>query len=128
VSEQKVQLTFLMGWDTIIRVFAPRYYPSPETMLERLGKFFEAEGSSIVCARRGEWEDPLEEAEFLASPYVAPFFKQGKIALVDLPRAVRNISSSGVRAGTIEGAEKACSGQVVKYIREHELYFWKKEI
>ncbi|KAB5594899.1 Cytidylyltransferase [Ceratobasidium theobromae] len=123
---QKVQLTFLMGWDTIVRVFASRYYSSSEAMIEQLGKFFGPDGSTVLCARRGELDDASQETEFLNLPYVAPFFNQGKIALVDLDRSVRNISSSGVRAGTVEDAEKTCPRGVVDYVREHDLYFWKK--
>lgn len=115
-----------MGWDTIVRVFASRYYSSSEAMIEQLGKFFGPDGSTVLCARRGELDDASQETEFLNLPYVAPFFNQGKIALVDLDRSVRNISSSGVRAGTVEDAEKACPRGVVDYVREHDLYFWKK--
>ncbi|KAG8678675.1 hypothetical protein FRC08_017591 [Ceratobasidium sp. 394] len=130
----KIELTFQMGWDTIIRVFAPRYYPSPDAMLASFRHFFGPEGSSILCARRPPALGPLtsiptplsdEESDFLSSPYVAPFYQQGKIKLVDLDPSVQGISSSGVRGGTIEDAEKWCPEGVVRYIREHKLYFWK---
>lgn len=70
---------------------------------------------------------PSEEIEFLESPYVAPFYNRGKISLVDLDPAVRDVSSTGVRGGTFEQAQKLCSKGVVEYIREHELYFWKND-
>ncbi|KAG9124626.1 hypothetical protein FRC07_010874 [Ceratobasidium sp. 392] len=81
-----IELAFQMGWDTIIRVFAPRYYPSPDAMLASFKHFFGPEGSSILCARRPpavlgpSTSIPTtlsdEESDFLSSPYVAPFYQQ----------------------------------------------------
>ncbi|KAG8766931.1 hypothetical protein FRC12_006563 [Ceratobasidium sp. 428] len=126
-----IELTFQMGWDTIIRVFAPRYYPSPDAMLASFEHFFESERSTILCARRPPLRPSTsipttlsdEESDFLSSPHVALFYQQGKIKLVDLDPSVSGISSSGVRGGTIEDAERWCSQGVVRYIREHQLYF-----
>ncbi|KAG8697613.1 hypothetical protein FRC09_007752 [Ceratobasidium sp. 395] len=114
-----IELTFQMGWDTIIRVFAPRYYPSPDVMLASFKHFLESERSTILCARRPPVVLAIpttlsdEESDFLSSPYVAPFYQQGKIKLVDLDPSVSGISSSGVRGGTIEDAERWCSEGVV---------------
>ncbi|KAG9103796.1 hypothetical protein FRC06_007915 [Ceratobasidium sp. 370] len=126
-----IELTFHMGWDTIIRVFAPRYYPSPDAMFASFEHFFGPEKSSILCARRPpalalSTSVPTtlsdEESEFLSSPCVAPFYQQGKIKIVDLDPSVQGISSSGVWGGD---AEKWCLEGVARYIREHQLYFWK---
>ncbi|QRW17711.1 Type 1 phosphatases regulator YPI1 [Rhizoctonia solani] len=110
----KPELTFLMGWDTIVRFFAPRYYPSPSQMLSKLRTFFNEEGSSIVCARRGSHPD-TEEEEFL---------RPRKIKITDLDQSVRDISSTDVRKGTIETAERYCSKEVVEIIKREQLYFW----
>ncbi|QRV89529.1 protein phosphatase inhibitor domain-containing protein [Ceratobasidium sp. AG-Ba] len=139
-EDTKPELAFQMGWDTIVRVFAPRYYPSPESMLDSFKHFFGVEKSTIICARRPSGPAPSassptsstipadtltdEESEFLSSPYVAPFYNERKIKLVDLDPRVHGISSSGVRGGTIEDAEKWCPEGIVKYIQEHKLYFW----
>ncbi|KAH7342002.1 hypothetical protein B0J17DRAFT_648975 [Rhizoctonia solani] len=117
-----VQLTFLMGWDTITRFFAPRYYPSPQAMLTRLHTFFDDQRSSLVCARRGSHPDS-EEQEFLHSEYVRGFYDEGKIRIVDLDKEVRDISSTDVRNGTIETAEKDCPKGVVEIIKREHLYF-----
>ncbi|KAF8717922.1 NAD biosynthesis via nicotinamide riboside salvage pathway, partial [Rhizoctonia solani] len=119
----KPELTFLMGWDTIVRFFAPRYYPSPSQMLSKLRTFFNEEGSSIVCARRGSHPDS-EEEEFLRSEYVQEFYDAGKIKITDLDQSVRDISSTDVRKGTIETAERYCSKEVVEIIKREQLYFW----
>ncbi|CAE6457018.1 unnamed protein product [Rhizoctonia solani] len=117
------ELTFLMGWDTITRFFAPRYYPSPQAMLTRLHAFFDDQRSSLVCARRGSHPDSEEQA-FLHSEYVRVFYDAGKIRIVDLDKDVRDISSTDVRNGTIETAEKDCPKEVVEIIKQEQLYFW----
>ncbi|KAF8689011.1 NAD biosynthesis via nicotinamide riboside salvage pathway, partial [Rhizoctonia solani] len=119
----KPELTFLMGWDTIVRFFAPRYYPSPSQMLSKLRTFFNEEGSSIVCARRGSHPD-TEEEDFLRSEYVQEFYDAGKIKITDLDQSVRDISSTDVRKGTIETAERYCPKEVVEIIKREQLYFW----
>ncbi|CAE6442599.1 unnamed protein product [Rhizoctonia solani] len=119
----KPELTFLMGWDTIVRFFAPRYYPSPSQMLSKLRTFFNEEGSSIVCARRGSHPD-TEEEEFLRSEYVQEFYDAGKIKITDLDQSVKDISSTDVRKGTIETAERYCPKEVVEIIKREQLYFW----
>ncbi|KAJ1307300.1 hypothetical protein OPQ81_001410 [Rhizoctonia solani] len=92
------ELTFLMGWDTIIRFFAPRYYPSPQAMLGKL--------------------------QFLKSEYVREFYDAGRIRIIDLDKEMRDISSSNVRNGTIETAERDCPKEVVEIIKREKLYFW----
>ena len=55
----EVRLTFLMGFDTLERFLAPRYYGSGtlESMHTALDSFFsqppEGDGSKVVCAGRG---------------------------------------------------------------------------
>ncbi|KAG8714218.1 hypothetical protein FRC11_009375 [Ceratobasidium sp. 423] len=122
-TASKPELTFLMGWDTIIRFFAPRYYPSPSTMLSKLRTFFNDQRSSLVCARRGSHPDS-EEEEFLHSEHVREFYDAGRIKIVDLDKDVRDISSTDVRNGTIEAAEKDCPKEVVDIIKREKLYFW----
>ncbi|CAE6519450.1 unnamed protein product [Rhizoctonia solani] len=117
------KLTFLMGWDTITRFFAPRYYPSPSAMVSKLRTFFNDERSSLVCARRGSHPDSEEEG-FLHSEYVREFYDGGRIKIVDLDSQVRDISSTDVRNGTIETAEKDCPKEVVDIIKREKLYFW----
>ncbi|CAE6515005.1 unnamed protein product [Rhizoctonia solani] len=116
------ELTFLMGWDTITRFFAPRYYPSPQDMLVKLRTFFNDHRSSLICARRGSHPDPEEQA-FLHSEYVREFYDAGKITIVDLDKQVRDISSTDVRNGTIETAERDCPKEVVDIIKREKLYF-----
>ncbi|KDN50715.1 hypothetical protein RSAG8_01213, partial [Rhizoctonia solani AG-8 WAC10335] len=125
------ELTFLMGWDTITRFFAPRYYPSPQAMMlinvpHGMGHdnpVLCTERSSLICARRGSHPD-TEEEEFLRSEYVQEFYDAGKIRIVDLDEKVRDISSTDVRNGTIETAERDCPKEIVEIIKREKLYFW----
>jgi nicotinamide-nucleotide adenylyltransferase len=55
--EKEINLVFVLGFDTVTRLFDPRFYGSMETMRNSLRSFFApvAEGgdeSSVVCARR----------------------------------------------------------------------------
>lgn len=47
------KLVFPVGWDTLIRIFAPRYYPPPGPDLDSsMETLFETNDSRLVCARR----------------------------------------------------------------------------
>lgn len=115
-----------MGWDTLIRVFAPRYYPSPSAMHTAFQRFFGPERSRIVCARRplstSTPSSDSEEREFLESPDVAPYIAEGKVKMVDLDEGLGRISSTEVRGGG-----EGCSDRVIGYMRERGLYAWKQD-
>ena len=55
--EKEITLFFLLGFDTVIRLFDSRFYGSTEAMRESLRSFFApcadgGDGSYVVCARR----------------------------------------------------------------------------
>ncbi|KAF8604720.1 hypothetical protein BDV93DRAFT_522410 [Ceratobasidium sp. AG-I] len=120
---QPLRLTFLMGWDTLIRVFAPRYYPSLSSMHSVFQHFFGPEGSRILCARRpSSSSSEKEEKEYLESPEVSPYIAEGKVKMVDLEKGMGGVSSTEVRGGG-----EGCSEAVVGYMRERGLYAWKRD-
>lgn len=92
-------LTFLVGMDTLDRLFAPRYYSSEEGMRDSLRQFLSPDGddSRVICARRlGLKEDPnVVEARTLEA--AKEFVDSHRIALVDIDEAVAAVSSSEVR-------------------------------
>jgi nicotinamide-nucleotide adenylyltransferase len=109
------RLTFLLGVDTLERLFSPRYYPSQseESMLRSLRYFFgQDEGSTIVCARRDPASYPSASSpsssqspppatgtpEDLGIPQTAKeFFLADQIKLIDIGVKERAFSSSQVR-------------------------------
>ncbi|GAA6012613.1 hypothetical protein JCM10207_009057 [Rhodosporidiobolus poonsookiae] len=100
-EEVEVKLDFLVGWDTLIRIFAPRYYQPPNPDLTTsMNAFLRDDGSSVSCARRGD-VSPEEEHAFLESDEVKPWGSQ--VRLFDLEaEAVKGISSTEIRRAVKE--------------------------
>lgn len=97
------QLCFYIGFDTVTRLFAKRYYSdSDEEMREVLHKFFVTDDCEVICARR-----PVEsvaqqdiagqdEAELVQRPLVKEYLDQGKLHMVDI-EGTAGISSTQIR-------------------------------
>jgi nicotinamide-nucleotide adenylyltransferase len=128
-----LRLTFLIGWDTLTRVFAPKYY---DDMAHVMHKFFDEEQSTLICARRGA--QAAEEDAFLATNAVVEFSgRPGLIEMVDLAPQMVDVSSTRVRATVKEfftagggqdeeqfrrRLEELVTDDVASYILEHSLY------
>lgn len=140
-------LTFILGYDTIIRFFNPKYYGTQENMRSTLSTFFEAEHSSIACARRNSSASTTssssksekspqsdEEADFLASDDVHPYVKTERIRMVDIGAEEAAMSSTLVReVAAAEGNASAAMPSskrldtlvipaIAQFIREQSLY------
>jgi nicotinamide-nucleotide adenylyltransferase len=119
---EDVQMSFLMGTDTLIRCFVPRYYP--KGMRETMDPFFKT--CYIVSAQRGDDETSrgVEEG-VLEGPEVQDWVKQGRIRLSGSFKEGRQaISSTSVReaikaGGSLEGL---VSKEIEDYIRSEGLY------
>ncbi|KAF9648675.1 hypothetical protein BDM02DRAFT_3269269 [Thelephora ganbajun] len=72
-----IQFTFLMGFDTLERVLAPRYYPSEGEMHRMLGIFLSQQGDDarIICARR--FVDG-RDGEIDSLPGAKPYLETGR--------------------------------------------------
>ncbi|GAA5990693.1 hypothetical protein JCM10908_003193 [Rhodotorula pacifica] len=128
VAEASVRLTFGVGWDTLIRIFAPRYYQPPNPDLHSsMMAFLSHDDSRIACARRGDISKEEQDA-FLASDEVREWAQRGKIDLFDIPDPqVQGISSTAVRAAASEGRWEDVSKsvpvpEVVEIMRSRQLY------
>jgi hypothetical protein len=86
----------ILGFDTLERVLAPRYYPSEDEMHRLLGIFLSQHGDNarIVCARR-TLNGGTSETENL--PAVAPYVESGRVAFIDIDRTHMTLSSSALR-------------------------------
>ncbi|GAA5924759.1 nicotinamide-nucleotide adenylyltransferase [Sporobolomyces koalae] len=121
------EFVFPVGWDTVVRIFAPRYYPPPGPDLSAsMETFLETNRSSLVCARRGNIPSSTEQ-EFLTRPEVDKYVKLGKLVMCDLDRAVQAISSTEIRDAVVADDwdkvhEMIPFPRVVAVIKEHGLY------
>lgn len=89
------RVVFLLGLDTLVRLFDGKYYNDREASLKQL--FDESE---YVVANRGA--DALEAVEtFLARPEIAPFAH--RIHPVRLPAGLANVSATDVRGRLSRG-------------------------
>ncbi|GAA5872793.1 hypothetical protein JCM3774_006332 [Rhodotorula dairenensis] len=127
-SDASVRLTFGVGYDTLIRIFAPRYYQPPNPDLHTsMTDLLTRDDSRIACARRGD-VSPEEEHQFLTSKPVREWAERGKIDLFDIPDpTVQGISSTAIRAAASEKRWDDVSRsipipEVVEIIRSKRLY------
>lgn len=123
------KLTFLVGMDTLERLFAPRYYASEQAMQDSLQTFFapDKDDSHIISARRviPELQEPESERENRIVAAAKDYLESSRIALVDIDESVRPVSSSEVRGRISRGDGTWASmvtRSVAEYVVEHDLY------
>lgn len=89
------RVVFLVGFDTLVRVFDAKYYTDRATALAALFR-----GSEFLVANRGA-DTPSVVTAFLDRPDVAPFAH--RIRVVRLPEHLADISATDVRARLARG-------------------------
>lgn len=106
------RLHWVVGFDTLYRVFQLKYYPSFDVFRSQCTQFFEQDRTTFVCARRDPSSFPSlsgkegasqaearnEEDKLLQSDNVKPWVKAGCIAMLDLDPAQASLSSTKIRA------------------------------
>lgn len=135
-TARRVRLHWLVGWDTVIRIFEPKYYvkegshePPTDSLRNALRPFLgdEGDGSSLVAFRRGDEAAGGEEARFLERDVVKDYVAAGKLTVVDVPnRQGDNVSSTDVRVAVKDGrwhdVERMTEPAVAAHIRKQSLY------
>lgn len=124
------KLTFLMGTDTVARLFAPRYYASEAVMHTALHRFFSPDGddSQIVCARRVSQGVPRAEEERIEvemAAFARTIVTFERLAFVDIGEREATYSSSQVRELRAKGDERwkeMVTPAVAEYIVANDLY------
>ncbi|CAO1633288.1 unnamed protein product [Sympodiomycopsis kandeliae] len=113
------RLHWVVGYDTIVRFFAVKYYPSLEKLQQICHQYFNKERTTFVCARRvledgsggsnnqqsstdveqRRNEMKKEEIEFISSDLVRPYAQSRSpgIAIFDLPKEAQRASSTLIR-------------------------------
>ena len=111
-SPTAIELTFLIGQDTLERLFSSRYYSSDTVMTKALHKFFtpapEGDNSRLVSATRalmpGTSSDEHTTANSKASHLVQHYLSLGRLTIIDIGEEESTYSSSAVRnAIALEG-------------------------
>ncbi|GAC96887.1 hypothetical protein PHSY_004471 [Pseudozyma hubeiensis SY62] len=110
------RLHWVVGFDTLYRVFQLKYYASAPEFEQQCSQFFEKERTTFVCARRdpssypqtaadGEEQggDAKEKArrgedKLLESEYVAPWVREGSIGMLDIDPEQAKMSSTRIRS------------------------------
>ena len=121
-----LQLHFIVGFDTAVRMFSTRFYPSHVSMLSSLRTFFDPMGDNcvVVCARRSlkdgasQEDRDTEEREFEDNTEVRGYIEIGRVVLVDIPGDLQAISSTKVR----KGGWNLVPPSIRDYIEREELY------
>jgi nicotinic acid mononucleotide adenylyltransferase len=85
------QIWFLVGYDTLVRIFEPRFYPDLP-MAEALRRFFAL--AHLAVMPRGNADETATQ-QFLLRPEVRPF--ADRIVVLPLDPSIRWVSSTLVR-------------------------------
>ncbi len=85
------QIWFLVGYDTLLRIFEPRFYPDLP-MAEALRRFFAL--TRLAVMPRGDADETATQ-QFLQRPEVRPF--ADRIVVLPLDPSIRWVSSTLVR-------------------------------
>ncbi|GES78945.1 nucleotidylyl transferase [Rhizophagus clarus] len=93
-TSRQFSLYFIMGYDTVIRLFNPQYYTN---MREELAPFFET--NYIICANREGYDEEEAEEQFYQSDIVREIIgrEEEKIIRIKLDNEIAKISSTKVR-------------------------------
>ncbi|PKC17957.1 Nucleotidylyl transferase [Rhizophagus irregularis] len=91
---RQFSLYFIMGYDTVIRLFNPQYYTN---MREELAPFFET--NYIICANREGYDGEEAEEQFYQNEIVREIIgiEGEKIIRIKLDNEIAKISSTRVR-------------------------------
>ena len=89
------RLAFIVGFDTLIRLFDPKYYADRDASVSAL--FVKSE---FIAANRAP-DPPEAVASFLARRETAPF--ANRIRLIQLPAEIAGVSATQVRARLTSG-------------------------
>lgn len=107
-------LTFLVGTDTLTRVFDPKYYDDMDRALDHL-----FERAHLVCCARGADADAVLHEH----PKIQDWARRGNVRFID---AVGEVSSTAIRRAVQNGdwelAERLCAPDVGEYVRKEGLY------
>jgi nicotinamide-nucleotide adenylyltransferase len=122
-------MTFLAGFDTLIRVLNPRYYGGEEGMAEALDPFFGMSKLRVTMRPGGGWGGVEEQEGYLGGLQGGRGYRtewSGRIEMVEGSGGSVGVSSSRVRElvsqGKTQDLESLVGRDVEQFIRVEELY------
>lgn len=140
-SSTDLELTFLVGLDTLKRLFSPHYYSSEMRMTESLQKFLsplpEGDNSRVVAAERLSMVSISPQSpiglETKASILLKDYERLKRIATIDIGEKLSACSSSAVRDAVAQDGStseiesetvwrKFVTTEIADYITEQRLY------
>lgn len=89
------RLTFVVGFDTLVRLFDPKYYADRDASLSTLFR-----ASDFIAANRAP-DPPEAVTAFLARPDAAPYVH--RIRVIQLPAEIAAISATSIRTRLARG-------------------------
>ncbi|KAJ3353322.1 hypothetical protein GGF32_003131 [Allomyces javanicus] len=118
-------LRWVLGEDTLLRIFDPKYYPAT-SVSGIMTAFFEATRSTFLWARRPALPIAANVDRDALDLCRARGFVEDLVLDPDLALAIRDVSSTSVRDAVASGdwtaVERGTVPGVARYIREHGLY------
>ena len=132
----KGRLSFYIGFDTVLRLFAKKYYNDSNEELERVMEdFLVKRDCDVVCIRRPDQTDhnnagqSAEEHDFSSRSIVKRYVEAGKLKMADVPAAA-GVSSTKVRELLRQTAQSSDERkmramllpEIEEYCRKHKIY------
>jgi nicotinamide-nucleotide adenylyltransferase len=123
----QIRMSWIIGLDTLERLFASRYYTSEAAMVVSLHEFFDpGQGNNeVICAWRGD-ASTLDCIPQVANEFVS----SGRIRFLSLNDTMRTVSSSEIRnrrGAADDSWVDLAPAEVAEYIRQHQLYLPSEE-
>ena len=118
----ETDITFIVGYDTMKRVFDPKYYEDREEALDQLFRSC----TFMVANRDNKGKEALQQ--LMASSANRRF--KGKVHFFEIPNRLAHISSSHVRQRVMEGKSFArlVPPEIGECIKEVKLYKKDREV
>lgn len=123
------KLTFLLGFDTLVRLFFPKYYPSEQVMVQMLQTFLspDQEDCRIVCAHRRSTstDKTFQEIQDRTFEVAHEFITSSRITFIDIGFEEQTYSSSEVRAKVALGDgtwRRMVTDAIANYIIKQGIY------
>lgn len=127
-TSSPIKLSCIVGTDTLVRFFDPRFYQATEGGMDgAFSTFFNDEGSTLVSARRGDEGDRRTEESLLKREEVDKWIQSGSVRLMgEGNEEWVSMSSTKIRKAVTAGhwaqVDKLTIPSIREYIQQEGLY------
>jgi nicotinic acid mononucleotide adenylyltransferase len=117
-----IELYFILGYDTIIRLFDPKYY-APVSVKEALAPFFDNH-CHIICADRGAGQEDEEKEAFWKG--ISQEYQADLIHRIELDSTAQIVSSTLARSLLSQDDSSklgsVLDSDIIQFIRQEKMY------